>query len=221
MLIELIGLAGAGKSTLWRLLHQQNIPTFGDRLVVRDLKNLPFFVKASVPMLPALFRLPWHGRWFTGKEIFRMLYVTGMPRVFRHIQQDGRPLVLDHGPIFEMATLYGFGPEMLQSRLYHTWWEQTFKQWTQTLDLVIWLRAPKEILISRIRSRVGEHAVKQSSIEAASAFLERYEAAYEHVLARLSASRLLPILTFDTSAQTPEVLLSSISSLIGQGAVAA
>ena len=89
-----------------------------------------------------------------------------------------------------------------------------FNQWAQTLDLVIWLDAPEEILIERIRSRDKWHPVKESPAQEMRDYLLRYQSAYEHVISQLSAIRELKVLRFNTGCQTPEDITSQVLNAI-------
>jgi hypothetical protein len=76
--------------------------------------------------------------------------------------------------------------------------------------LVIWLDAPEEILIERIRSRDQWHPVKDSSTQDMRDYLFRYGSAYEHVVSELSAIREMQVLRFNTGCQAPEDITSQL-----------
>jgi thymidylate kinase len=129
-----------------------------------------------------------------------MVYLKGWPRVLR--QQTGNncsAIILDHGPIFKLATLNEFGPESLKSPELELWWQCMFKQWAGILDLVIWLDAPDRILRERINTRSQNHAIKGKSEQEASKFLKRYRTSYKQILVKLTAYDELKLLEFNTS----------------------
>ena len=74
-LIELIGPAGAGKSSLLRELRRQDptLSIFADRLRVREPQNLPFYLSSGAAALPTVLRSAWQERWYTREELSRML----------------------------------------------------------------------------------------------------------------------------------------------------
>src|SRR3989337_1175284 len=115
LIVELVGLAGAGKTTLARALSQRDekILVSAD-LALREKKHIPIFVSTVPSLLPVILRRYRSSRWFTWDEIKAMVYLKGWPRVLRQQASDNGALVLlDHGPVFKLATLNAFGPERL------------------------------------------------------------------------------------------------------------
>ena len=213
-IVEVIGLAGAGKSTLSQALCQQDSKMFpGEYLYVWNVRHMPYMIRHALLSLPTFLRQPRNGRWFTGREITKMLYLRGWHRTLKqHSCNNEAVIISDQGPIYEMATLHAFGPGRLHSASYRMWWEKMFNQWAQTIDLVIWLDAPEEVLIERIRSRDQWHPVKESSTQEMRDYLFRYGSAYEHIISELSAIREIQVLRFNTGCQA----LEDITSLVRQ-----
>ena len=88
MIIELIGPAGSGKTTLSQALQQQGLRTFEGRVTARKISNVPFFIETGLQLLPIFLRVPGNGRWYGSDDISRMFYLTGMHRVFRRSRRD-------------------------------------------------------------------------------------------------------------------------------------
>jgi thymidylate kinase len=124
--------------------------------------------------------------------------------------QSSTAILLNHGPIFKLATLNAFGPETLKSQAFDPWWHSVFEQWAFTLDIVVWLNAPDEILIERINARDQRHAVKGKSEVEAHKFLTRYQKSYEQILARLTAYGGPIPLQFDSSQASVEQIVDEI-----------
>jgi deoxyadenosine/deoxycytidine kinase len=132
-----------------------------------------------------------------------MVYLKGWPAVLgQQTTDNGMVILLDHGPIFKLATLHAFGPPRLQSSGFESWWQRMFKQWACTLDMIIWLEAPTELLVERINGRNQRHAVKGKAEGEAYDFLSHYQTAYEQILAKVSVYKAPTLLQFDTQ-QTP------------------
>ncbi|MEZ4656458.1 MAG: hypothetical protein R2911_02695 [Caldilineaceae bacterium] len=153
---------------------------------------------------------PWRGRGYDRAEVARLFYLTGMSQVFARMTRNGESLLIDQGPIFEMATLRAFGPERLLAPQHDSWWTTRYQQWAATLDLIVWLEAPAEILMERIRSREKWHAVKDGSLADMQDYLQRYQTAYEHVVSQLTAQHSIAVLTFDTSTISTAAITSEI-----------
>lgn len=217
MLVEIIGLAGAGKSSLLRALKQNSkLATHADRLSVRKLEALPFYLGTSLRTAPFFLSLYHQGCRLSREEMSRILYVAGMHDYFRQHSHTGKPLILDQGPVFELATLYGFGPSQLHDARFQAWWQQQFQMWARSLDLVVWLSAPPEVLLERIRSREQRHAVKESSSNVAKEFLQRYQSAYETVIKSLAAKGKPEIVRLDSSSLSVEALTAQVELMFGE-----
>lgn len=199
-LVEVIGPAGAGKSSLLRELGRQqpNLALFADRLRARSVQNLPFYVGSGLAALPTLLQPSWQGRWYTREEISRLLYLVGMHQVFRQRSQTVGVTVVDQGPIFELTHLRAFGPARLTQNIETRWWRTTFSRWAPLFRLVVWLDAPDEVLLPRIRGRAQAHVIKQSIDADAVALLARYRTAFNVVMQQLHGHAPIPLLTFAT-----------------------
>ena len=188
LIVELVGLAGVGKTTLSRALSQRNEKIWvAADLELRKREHFPIFASHLLFWLPLLLRRSRSSRGFTWDEIKAMAYLKAWPHVLREqAQQGGIAVLLDHGPVFKLATLHAFGPERLQSRGFAPWWHRTFEQWAFTLDVVIWLNAPDKVLVQRIDARQQQHTVKGKSEREAYDFFLRYGSSYEYILRKLA-----------------------------------
>jgi thymidylate kinase len=212
LIVEIAGLAGAGKTTLSRVLSRRNekIQEAAD-IELRKVGQVPIFVDHALLMLPVFLRRCRSSRWFTWDEVKTMVYLKAWPRILRRqALKSGTVILLDHGPIFKLATLHAFGPDRLKCQGFQRWWDNTFKQWAFTLDVVIWLDAPAPILAERINSRAQRHAVKGKSELEAYQFLMRYRTAYEQILAKLRAYREPMLLQFDTGRAPVEQIADEV-----------
>ncbi len=221
LVVELAGLAGAGKSTISRaLLRQGQWIRLEVHPYFRQLKQLSFFLRGGLALLPTLIQLKGErGRWFTRRELAWMMIVAGWCRSFeRRPLERGVVHILDQGAIYMLAQLYAFGPERLQCIKAEKWWRKVFDRWAGALDLVIWLDAPENILLKRIRARSEPHLVKDWPDSEALVLLRRYRMAYEQVLTELAVSRAGPrVLWLDTAqtsvAETMEQVLQFLETV--------
>ena len=212
LLVEMAGLAGVGKSTLSRALCQRS-----ERFIIGaevSLRQKDFILLAAreLPLILLRFILQNSGgRWFTWDEIKTLIYLKGAQRIFKR-QASGRDVVilLDHGPIFKLATLHAFGPPMLRDRAAGSWWFQMFKQWSDLLDLVVWLDAPEAVLTQRIDGRDQRHAVKGKSESEAAQFLARYRQSFKYVLSSIIGAGKPAMVEFDTAQKSIEDIVEAI-----------
>ncbi|MHC4103452.1 MAG: AAA family ATPase [Planctomycetota bacterium] len=211
-IVELVGPAGAGKTTLARALGQRDERIrIGAELELRKMKHIPIFLANASFLLPVFLRRCQHSRWFTWDEIKAMVYLKGWPRFLRQqASNNGAIILLDHGPVFKLAMLNAFGPERLRSKDFEEWWDNMLKQWAFTLDMVIWLDASDTNLLERINTRNQRHAVKGKPEGEAYKFLARYRTSYEQILAKLTTYKDPTLFQFDTSQASIEQIVDEV-----------
>jgi len=212
LVVELVGPAGAGKTTLSQVLVQYSEKMIvGAEISLRNKEHLLVFLRNFHSVLPILMARNGSGRSFTWDEVKAMIYLKGWPRVLK--QQAARSniiVLLDHGPIFKLATLYEFGPERLRSQACQRWWSDMLTEWAGLLDMVIWLDAPNSVLETRINHRDQRHLVKGKPEPEAREFLERYRTSYEQMLEKLTTNGGPTLFQFDTSQTSIEQIAENV-----------
>jgi thymidylate kinase len=147
-----------------------------------------------------------------------MVYLKGWPGLLRQqIKNSDKAILLDHGGIFKLATLYAFGPEKLKSSELKNWWNEMYQEWASTLNLVIWLDASEEVLLERINHRNQRHAVKGKPELEAHEFLECYRMAYRRIFQMLNSYHEQRLLSFDTNRTSIEEIADAVLLASGLG----
>ncbi|MFN3652468.1 MAG: hypothetical protein ACK47B_23070 [Armatimonadota bacterium] len=192
LVLELIGPAGAGKSTLMAAVGQRDRSIGSLRVELQQ--HGPLAVRGFLRALPSLTR---------PRSILRAL--PGL--------EECRAVLLDEGPVFRLTRQLvrgrSSGPALsglLARRALHAW--------AGSVDFLLWLDAPDSILMERIRSRGKAHALKDASDAELGKFLARYRNAYEIVARELRRRCGTPLLRLDSGSATPEQLADQVLSLL-------
>lgn len=217
-IVEIVGPAASGKSTLARSLCARNGQIVeGARLNLSRPRHLPFVLSRGLSLLPAC--CPGIGwcRDASREEIKKMIYLSGWDRVLaRQLSRSRSLLVLDQGPVFNLATLQAFGRPRMAGAPFERWSNRMIDRWRGMLDLVIRLDAEDGSLIERIRDREKKHEIKDGSIWDMKSYLNRYRSAYDNVIARIAESSAVEVLTLDTDRLTPEQTVEEVEKALGR-----
>jgi deoxyadenosine/deoxycytidine kinase len=212
--VEIVGPAGAGKTTLYAALdqHPERV-LLGDFPDVRKLSAAPFYIFHGLGLVPSLAWLYRHpSRQLTRREFAWMAVLRGWAGLLKKdTRRDKRVIVLDQGPVYLMAELRLSGPDYLQAEKARALWESLFTRWASTLDLIIWLDAADDVLLDRIRTRPSEHLVKKEDDATIQEFLGRFRRNYEGIFARLQVNSTGPaILRLDSGTLKPEEIEAAV-----------
>lgn len=214
-IVEVAGLAGSGKTALTRLLCQEETFQAGARLRARSIRNLPDVLVQGLYLLPTVVHLFRSSRWFTPEEIKKIVYLEVWHRALIRQSNDANAVVVvEQGAVFNLATLYGFGPEWLRGERFEKWWSRLFDQWSEVLHTVFFLDAPTDVLVERIRSRQKQHVIKERPEHEMREFLSRYLDAYQHVLSQLTARRPLEVVRIDSGSDSLRAIAAKVSDTL-------
>jgi len=215
LVVELVGPAGAGKTSLVTALVQRDqqiqagIPPY-----FRRTEDIPFFARNSLLFLPTLIHLlsESRGKQPSLREVAWMVTLQGWHHCFRFPPSHGRRvIILDQGPLFMLADLASLVPQETTDRSLTKWWNTIIKQWAGTLDMVIWLDSADRILMDRIRSRDKWHVMKDGTDPELSKFLGDSRESYRKVLGMLLAYRAdLKLFRFDTGEESLEGIVKKL-----------
>jgi hypothetical protein len=182
-LMELVGPAGAGKSTLARTLTGQLDATPG---TIWGLPVLPLLAN-GVQLIPT-----FSGLWLSSasplwSETRHMVRLRTLRRALLRPRSGPEELVIfDEGPVFAMTWLRGFGHETLREQPSADWWRSATREWAALIDTVVVLDAPDHILAQRIRARSHPHEVKELPDLEIARWMGRFREALEWVLSQMA-----------------------------------
>jgi thymidylate kinase len=221
LIVELVGPAGAGKTTLANVLLQRSKRIqLGTPPNIRKIEHFPFFAKNTLLLAPTFLHLyqNHNGRRLTRQEITWLLTLNGWQhRLGRQVARTGTIVILDQGPVFMLAKLVGFGPENLKSQAVKQWWEKTYRQWAGTLDMVVCLDTSNAILLQRIRARETWHGFKNLSESEAIEILARFREAHTKVLSGLMVEERGPdVLCYDTAKKSQDEIVENLLIQLGK-----
>ena len=210
LVLELVGPAGAGKTTLVQVFHQR-LSQVEIGINPAKITYLPFYIQNILTFMPTYLQHFHHTRWFTPAELRSLVYLNAWHRfLIRQKSNTERLILLDHGPIFRLALLSEFGPAMTTSPKYERWLDSMLNQWGNVLQVIVWVDAPNAVLKNRIQARSRKHRVKQESEEAVYQFLDRYRTSYYHIIDKIIANHDLLVLQFDTYQEKSEQIVDKI-----------
>jgi thymidylate kinase len=203
--VEIVGPAGAGKTTLYQALGcRTEAIRMGNFPDVRKIPDAPFFISNGIQLIPNLLRIYRRdSRQLTRREFAWMSILNGWPAILRkESKDDTKVIILDQGPLYLLAEMRMFGPEYLRQKAAESLWQDLYRRWITTVDMVVWLDAADEVLLDRIRTRDQEHIVKTEPARVVYGFLDRYRNEYEFILSIFTTKMSnLKVLRFDTGRQ--------------------
>lgn len=216
LLVEITGVAGAGKSTLTRLVAEE-VPrsTVAEFIHTRKPEHLGYLAHSFPRLLPILGsnlvatpRLSW-------ADFKLLVYVSEWHRFLDRRRDDPHDVTLfDQGPIYALVRLKAQARGVTRAASFGRWWNTELERWAGELAELIYLDAPDEVLWTRINGRAQPHRTKGGSQEVGREFITRYRELFEEVLTRLDVPGGPEIVRYDTSATSGEGLVAEVVPLL-------
>ncbi len=217
MLMELVGVAGSGKSTLRKMLKELN-PQIDVVAPPPKYYYLMPILKIIVRWFPLYLRHYSKTRWFTMQEIKIIGYLDcWLPYLRRCAVEKDMMVVLDPGSIYWLTALKTFGPELTRDAKFQAWWETMRKKWLSAIDIFVWLDAPTELLIQRVQGREEWHESKLMTHDETAQSFDLYRKGYRELIDLLSKRRKNHVLIFQTDQTPTEEIFNQVKELLDEG----
>lgn len=218
--IEFVGPAGAGKSSLTRTMAEANCrarpsnpPDFHAPAM------LPFFILNILQTTPHLLRFiqtTEPGPNYASQLASIVILNGWRRRLGKSYTPAGDIVLLDQGPVYLLTDLFEMNPAYARHPAIQTWQADLYQRWACAIDLVVWLDAPDDILTERIRSRQKQHIMKSETDRGVHEFLALCREALDQTLLKLSRiNRSLKILEFDTAQLSPCLIANQVFACLG------
>jgi hypothetical protein len=181
--VELLGLPGSGKSALGRALLKQcgeNATVVKLRDAVAPLVFARGALRAALPFASQCLRMRSR-RWY---RYSIMVHLEAHYDAIRLLRGRCELAVLDQGPVYLLSVLKralreprsGNAPSFLR------YWDRSVDLWARTLQLVVLLDGPDEVLYERIQRRGTPHPLLNRPLQDARQYFERSRRTREGLL---------------------------------------
>lgn len=182
LLIEIMGPAGSGKTTLIRALCSQHEGIHAGLDLTKAEYVFPSLRRLGV-FLPVWALHHRRDRWLDRLEMRGIARLETWSRALKRPTTANDAVALfDHGPLYRLASLREFGPELTESESFERWWRGSLTWWLNALDIVVWLDAPDAVLLQRIDERGHWFLGGDHPLEEKHEFLARYRRAFSAIL---------------------------------------
>lgn len=219
-IIEMVGLAGAGKTTLAKALCQiSNRIYICEHPNFHKIEHIPFFAWNSLLMLPTFTRLyftNFNEKWLTPVDLARMVIMNGWWRLLQRKKSNTNNInIVDNGPLMILAGLRIFGPDYIKNESMKKWWDFIIMQLANVIDAIIWLDATDTILLDRVHKRDKWHPIKEHTERDAIDFYTRYRSEYGELISIITTSAEPPrVIAFDTGElSVPDLIKKTLIAL--------
>ena len=194
LVLELVGPAGVGKSSLLRVLSKSD-------QTIRPGLQIPGhrYVAGAFSLFPTFLDLHRPYRGFFWKEMKRILYLEALHKLLkREASGNHRAIIFDEGPVYMLSRIQVLGHDALKTDCFEEWWQASVSQWANLVDVIVWLDADDSILAQRLRARNQPYPIKDRTDRSLREFLARYRSAFERVISELTACDGPRVITFTT-----------------------
>jgi hypothetical protein len=204
--VEVVGPAGAGKSTLMRELRRLR-PGLVTDPELRDLAGSRAIHLSAARGLATLVHRRSLVRGAVRDQLEMIAHLEALERAVAGTGDVS--YAFDQGPLFYLAR-----PVLGAARM-SAWRDERLRRWASLLTLVVLLDAPDEVLAERIDTREKAHALKGAELDAARAALVAARTSFDVLLGRLPPPPVGPrVMRLDTATTDPVALAERLDALL-------
>ncbi|HLZ45771.1 MAG TPA: hypothetical protein VKQ05_08845 [Gemmatimonadales bacterium] len=179
VVVELVGPAGAGKTTLAKGV------TAVDATVRSGLSlwGLPRrqLMRSAIALAPTILGAGINRTPLRAGELAQMIRLGALQRVVEEEATRHRVIILDEGPVFALSWLDVFFHRNGE-RVPASWRRRVVAEWSDLLDVVVFIDASDITLANRIRTREKDHMVKGMPDEEIFGFSAGFRRAFERAV---------------------------------------
>ncbi len=210
--VEVLGVAGAGKSTLVGLLVSGGAGIHRAEFIhSRRPLHLLYIVRSIPSLLPMLALNLLRPPRITWREFKLFVYVSQWRRLLRRDHPNGRLLLIDQGPMYCLVRLQALGKGVTKTPWFRSFRQEMARVWSKELSAVVFLDANDEALARRINERRQEHVTKNREADEVQAFLNHYRDLFGE-LVELLPTNGPQILRVDTSEVSPAEVAAKVTA---------
>jgi shikimate kinase len=201
LVVELVGVWGAGKSSLVRSLVHRD----GSVRAAPPVWSLPkpLLAIGGLQMLAALIRILSTGGRLDWRESRQLMRLRALYHNLELLRRKGsRVVVVEDGPALILSWLRAAARRSASNGDMAPWWNSVVRRWAKTVDVVVFLDAPDSVLTKRVLTRPQSNPFKDRPETELAEALERARTAYGDVLSDLGAVEGPPVLAFRTDQQS-------------------
>jgi thymidylate kinase len=215
MVVELVGVAGVGKSTLFGTLEEKGFPRIKCLYTppVWKISTTPFYLKNILSLLPIILRQIFNSdRRLSRREIAFLAILNGWHKELRKdIAKSKEIIIIDQGPISLIAHLSLWGPQSLFDSSMQKWWDKIYKSWEYAISAIVLMDTSDEELKRRVNHRPQDHFLKGEPDSQVIYWNSKYRILYDEILNRLSSnSQEIRIIRIDSGMNSVDAIMKII-----------
>jgi thymidylate kinase len=197
VVVELVGPAGAGKTTLAKGVSTTDA-TVRSGLSLWGLPRRRL-MHSAIALLPTILGATFNHTTLRAGELAQMIRLGALRSVVEDEAANHRVIILDEGPVFALSWLDVFFARN-GDRVPAAWRRRVVAEWARLLDVVVFIDASDITLANRIRTREKPHMVKGLPDEEIFGFSAGFRRAFERAIGELAEAGHIVVDTLKTDA---------------------